>query len=68
MEPNTGAPVYASGKVQANLFIMPVQKFKLMKTFPEALLPLFWIENIAIPSKDLLKEVRNGVFLMKVAK
>lgn len=66
LEPNVGAPVRASAKAQANFFIAPVQKFKLMKTFPEALLPVFWIqEDIELPD-DIFKELKDGVKQMEM--
>lgn len=44
-EPLTGTPIKAYKRIQFNLMIEPIAKFKLMKSFPEALLPLFWVED-----------------------
>lgn len=44
-EPMTATPIRAHKRLQFNMFIQPVAKFKLMKNFPEALLPLFWVEE-----------------------
>nr|WGC55103.1 sensory neuron membrane protein 1 [Psyttalia incisi] len=45
LEPMTATPVEARKRLQFNIFIRPVAKFPLMKTFPQALLPLFWVEE-----------------------
>ncbi|GAB1868221.1 Sensory neuron membrane protein 1 [Camponotus japonicus] len=44
-EPMTVIPIRAHMRLQFNMFVQPIPKFKLMKNFPEALLPLFWVED-----------------------
>lgn len=41
----TGSPISAKSRLQFNIFIRPVEKLKIMKNFPEALFPLFWVEE-----------------------
>lgn len=63
MEPLTGTPVHAKKRLQFNMFIRPVEKYKIMKTFPEALLPLFWIEEGVILPDDIMSQLKM-VFTM----
>ncbi|XP_046484608.1 sensory neuron membrane protein 1-like isoform X1 [Neodiprion pinetum] len=56
-EPFTGTPVLSRQRIQLNMFIFPIPKFKLMKNFPYALLPLVWIEENVDLTPDLIKRV-----------
>ncbi|XP_014231879.1 sensory neuron membrane protein 1-like [Trichogramma pretiosum] len=68
LEPLSGAPVQACTRAQFNMFIMPVPKFKLMKKFPDALLPLFWFDEQIVLPDFLLKEIRGGAVMYKMGK
>ncbi|KAJ8687762.1 hypothetical protein QAD02_023556 [Eretmocerus hayati] len=59
-DPFSGSPFRVFARVQFNMYIQPLAKFKLMKNFPNALLPLFWIEQSMYLPKFLIKEVKLG--------
>ncbi|KAJ8687761.1 hypothetical protein QAD02_023555, partial [Eretmocerus hayati] len=60
LDPFVGSPLVAHARAQFNMYIMKVEKFKLMKTFPNALLPLFWIDEETVLPKFLVKEIKLG--------
>ena len=62
----TGAPVHVHKRVQFNMFITKIEKFKLMKNFPDALLPLFWLDQIIILPDFLLKDIKFGHTMYKL--
>lgn len=51
----TGTPLAARKRLQFSLPIEPIAKVSFMKTLPEALLPIMWVE-----------EVRQKVFIMYI--
>ncbi|KMQ89696.1 sensory neuron membrane protein [Lasius niger] len=57
-EPMTATPIRAHKRLQFNMFIQPIAKFKLMKTFPEALLPLFWVEEGILLDDEFVNKVK----------
>ncbi|XP_014467437.1 PREDICTED: sensory neuron membrane protein 1-like isoform X2 [Dinoponera quadriceps] len=57
-EPMTATPIRAHKRLQFNMFVHPVPKFKLMKTFPEALLPLFWVEEGILLDDQFVNKVK----------
>lgn len=57
-EPMTATPLLAHKRLQFNMFIQPIAKFKLMKTFPEALLPLFWVEEGILLDDEFVNKVK----------
>lgn len=57
-EPMTATPIRAHKRLQFNMFIQPVPKFKLMKNFPEALLPLFWVEEGILLDDEFVNKVK----------
>ncbi|KAK0097725.1 hypothetical protein PV326_014253 [Microctonus aethiopoides] len=65
-EPMTGTPMSARQRLQFNIFIHPVEKFKLMKTFPTALLPLFWIEEGILLGDDILGQLKAVFKIMSI--
>ncbi|XP_023289833.1 sensory neuron membrane protein 1 isoform X2 [Orussus abietinus] len=65
-EPMTGTPVSARKRLQFNMFIQPVQKFKLMKTFPEAILPLFWVEEGLALNDDFVGKLKAAFKMIKI--
>nr|ALG36152.1 sensory neuron membrane protein 1 [Sclerodermus sp. MQW-2015] len=44
-EPMTATPINGRKRLQFNIMVEPVEKFKLMKNFPSCLFPLFWVEE-----------------------
>ncbi|KAL7302061.1 hypothetical protein TKK_0005294 [Trichogramma kaykai] len=67
-EPFTGSPLSARKRLQFNIFITKVEKFKVMKNFPDALLPLFWVEEGVVMPDWLLKQVKMGHTMVKIVK
>ncbi|XP_054015227.1 sensory neuron membrane protein 1-like [Hylaeus anthracinus] len=63
-EPLTATPLSAYRRLQFNMFLGPVAKFRIMKNFPECLYPIFWLEEgIVIPDEFVSK--LSTVFLVK---
>ena len=65
-EPMTGTPVSARKRLQFNIFLQPIEKFKLMKNFPYALLPLIWVEEGVLLEGDFLKQLKSVFTVLKV--
>ncbi|XP_011159294.2 sensory neuron membrane protein 1 isoform X2 [Solenopsis invicta] len=65
-EPMTATPLRAHKRLQFNMFIKPVPKFKLMKNFPEALLPLFWVEEGILLPDEFVNKVKVVFKVMAV--
>ncbi|KAJ8668140.1 hypothetical protein QAD02_009803 [Eretmocerus hayati] len=61
-----GAPLRVRVRVQINMFMKPLQKFKLMKNFPEALMPIFWMESAIEVPDWVVKEVKQGKMQLTV--
>lgn len=57
-EPLTATPLLAQKRLQFNMFLHPVEKFKLMKTFPECLFPLFWVEEGILLDDQFVKKLK----------
>ena len=60
-----GSPVYVSFPVQLNIMVHKVDKVKVMKNFPEALLPLIWFEEEVVLPKFLINKVKQGHMALK---
>ncbi|CAK9811126.1 Sensory neuron membrane protein 1 [Anthophora plagiata] len=58
-EPMTATPISAHKRLQFNMFLHPVEKFKLMKTFPECLFPLFWVEEGILLDDQFVKKLKT---------
>ncbi|XP_018359576.1 PREDICTED: sensory neuron membrane protein 1-like isoform X1 [Trachymyrmex cornetzi] len=65
-EPMTATPIRAHKRLQFNMFIQPVAKFKLMKNFPNALLPLFWVEEGVLLGDEFVNKVKMVFKVMAV--
>jgi hypothetical protein len=61
-----GVPMEAQKRMQFNLPIQPVKKIGLMKTLPEALHPIFWIEESIVLDGPLLKMITMIFTALKV--
>lgn len=57
-EPLTATPLVAHKRLQFNMFVHPIPKFKLMKNFPELLFPLFWIEEGILLDDTLVNKLK----------
>nr|AWS20447.1 sensory neuron membrane protein 1 [Aphidius gifuensis] len=65
-EPMTGSPLSARKRLQFNMFIHPVEKFKLLKTAPTALLPLFWVEEGILLGDDIIGQLKTLFKVMSI--
>ncbi|XP_076281251.1 sensory neuron membrane protein 1 isoform X2 [Lasioglossum baleicum] len=57
-DPLTATPVNAHKRLQFNMFLGPVEKFRLMKKFPECLFPLFWVDEGILLEGPLFNQVK----------
>lgn len=64
----TATPLRAHKRLQFNMFIHAVPKFKLMKNFPDALLPLFWVEEGILLPDEFVNKVKVVFKVMAVVK
>lgn len=48
------------------MFIFPVDKFKLMKNFPTALMPLFWVEEGLELADEYMKPIKLVFTMLKI--
>ncbi|XP_076661699.1 sensory neuron membrane protein 1 isoform X2 [Halictus rubicundus] len=65
-DPLTATPIKAHKRLQFNMFLGPVEKFKLMKTFPECLFPIFWVDEGILLDGALLNQVKQVYMLLGV--
>ncbi|XP_076639657.1 sensory neuron membrane protein 1 [Colletes latitarsis] len=64
-EPMTATPLSAHKRLQFNMFLHSVEKFKLMKKFPECLFPLFWVEEGILLGDEFVKKLKTVFFAIK---
>ncbi|XP_076247574.1 sensory neuron membrane protein 1 [Calliopsis andreniformis] len=57
-EPMTATPLKAHKRLQFNMFLGRIEKFKLMKNFPECLFPLFWVEEGILLDDQFVKKLK----------
>nr|QHN69207.1 sensory neuron membrane protein 1 [Sirex noctilio] len=65
-EPMTGTPMSARKRLQFNMFLYPVPKSRLMKTFPSALLPLFWVEEGLLLPDDFINKLKSAFHMISI--
>ncbi|KAK9307568.1 hypothetical protein QLX08_002178 [Tetragonisca angustula] len=58
-EPMTATPLLAHKRLQFNMFLHKVEKFKLMKNFPECLFPFFWVEEGILLPDEFVKKLKT---------
>lgn len=64
----TGTPIKAYKRIQFNALVGPLPKVKLMKNFPEALFPIFWIEDGIELGDVLIKPLKLAYMQIFIAK
>lgn len=64
----TGTPIMAYKKIQFNVLVGPIPKLKLMKAFPEALFPIFWVEDGIELGKVLIKPLKVAYRTILIAR
>lgn len=57
LDPLTGWPVRTHFRFQYNLHLMKIPKNRLMKKYPEALLPMLWVDQVIILPKVFLDRI-----------
>ncbi|XP_012524477.1 sensory neuron membrane protein 1 [Monomorium pharaonis] len=67
-EPLTGTPIKAYKRIQFNLLVGPLPKLRLMKTFPDAMFPLFWVEDGLELGDVLIKPLKVAYKQILIAK
>ncbi|KAJ8687778.1 hypothetical protein QAD02_023572 [Eretmocerus hayati] len=65
-EPFTGSPLSARKRIQFNIMIHKIPKIKIMKEFPDAMLPLFWVEEGVVMPDYLIAQVKGGHRVVKI--
>ncbi|XP_076384781.1 sensory neuron membrane protein 1 isoform X1 [Megalopta genalis] len=65
-EPLTASPLSAHKRLQFSMFVGPVEKFKLMKTFPECLFPIFWVDEGVLLDDSLVSQVKQVYLLIGI--
>ena len=67
-DPSTGAPLRAHGRIQFNMFIGKTPDVPLMVNFPEALLPIMWVdEGVEVPDFviDMIKKGHTRLMILR---
>ncbi|XP_025268755.1 sensory neuron membrane protein 1 isoform X2 [Camponotus floridanus] len=64
----TGTPIRAYKKIQFNVLVGPIPKLKLMKSFPEVLFPIFYVEDGLELGEVLIKPLKVAYKQILVAK
>ncbi|KAG5323823.1 SNMP1 protein, partial [Acromyrmex heyeri] len=67
-DPLTGTPIKAYKRIQFNVIVGPIPKLRLMKSFPEALFPLFWVEDGLELGNILIKPLKVAYLQILIAK
>ncbi|XP_076179676.1 sensory neuron membrane protein 1 [Ptiloglossa arizonensis] len=65
-EPMTATPLSAHKRLQFSMFLHPIEKFKLMKKFPECLFPIFWIEEGILLDDQFVKKLKTVFIAIKI--
>ncbi|XP_011499316.1 PREDICTED: sensory neuron membrane protein 1-like [Ceratosolen solmsi marchali] len=71
IDPFTGIPINVHTRAQLNILVNKVEKMKQLNNYREALLPIFWMDEVMIMPEYLLKEIKSGhtmVLLSKIFK
>lgn len=59
----TGAPLSGMRRAMFSLEMKPIPEIEIMKTMPEVIFPLFWVqEGVSLGKKDTDK-LKNTIFL-----
>lgn len=56
LEPETGTPLEAKGRVQVNLMLQKINNINLFKNVPTVLMPVLWMEqDVILPRSEIWK-------------
>lgn len=59
----TGTPLSAAKRLQFALEVKAIPEIEIMKTMPEVIFPLFWVEEGAHLGRDWTNKIKNSLFL-----
>lgn len=59
----TGTPLRAAKRMQFNMEVKPIESVELMKTMPDMIFPVFWVEESVDMGKDLVNQLKFSLFL-----
>lgn len=59
----TGTPLRAAKRMQFNMEVKPIPSVELMKTMPEMLFPIFWVEESIDMGKEIVNQLKYTLFL-----
>lgn len=59
----TGTPLSAAKRLQFSLEMKPIPEIGIMKNLPEAMIPLFWVEESAHLGRDFTNPIKNSLYL-----
>lgn len=54
----TGSPLSAAKRMQFNMEMKPIPQIEIMKTMPDIIYPLFWVEEGVDLDKDMTKQLK----------
>ncbi|XP_058792640.1 sensory neuron membrane protein 1-like [Phymastichus coffea] len=69
VDPLTGAVINARLRMQYSLFLMKLEKYRLVQNFPEALLPIMWSEEVLELPDIVMKKIKSihrTITMMKI--
>ncbi|EEB19249.1 conserved hypothetical protein [Pediculus humanus corporis] len=59
LEPYTGYPLSAASRIQINTYLKSIDEVKIMKKFPNVLLPVVWAEEKVELTDDLINKINS---------
>lgn len=59
----TGTPLMAAKRLQFNMEVKPLPDVEIMKSMPEVIFPMFWIEEGVSLGKDITNQLKYTLFL-----
>lgn len=59
----TGAPLRAAKRMQFNMEVKPIEMVPLMRTMPELVFPIFWVEESVDVPKEIVNQLKFTLFL-----
>lgn len=54
----TGTPLMAAKRLQFNLEMKPIPQIEIMKSMPDILFPLFWVEEGVLLDKEMTNQLK----------
>ncbi|XP_058792638.1 sensory neuron membrane protein 1-like [Phymastichus coffea] len=67
-DPLTGWPIRTQFRMQYNFALTKLSKYRLMANFPEAMLPVGWIDQVTILPSDFVKKIKYLHVIIKLSR